>query len=343
MTQLLFKLAYYLQDNGYRTFGGPVNLEQNLSMKSIKKARSVLQDCKKQGIKIITLDDPEYPENLRMIPDCPPVIFVKGSLLPRDRIAVAVVGTRKPSSLGRAIAGEIAGDIARAGVTIVSGLAYGIDASVHKAAVEAGGRTVACLGQGVDHIYPKANSMLYEKIPLSGALLSEYLPGTEPKPWHFPKRNRLISGMSLGVVVVEAAEKSGALITADWALKHGRAVMAVPGSVKSIASRGANRLIQDGAYLVTCAEDVLSFLRKDNEYVPKLNFQETRVKMTLEESLVLNSLREWGSIEDICDNLSQIPVHRVISILSSLEVKGIVKSLPGGKYTITSVGQRLSN
>ncbi len=298
--------------------------------------------CGGRGIDIITLDEPEYPENLRKVPDCPQVLFVKGSLLPRDRLAVAIVGTRKASALGKAIAQEISGDLAKAGMTVVSGLAYGIDASAHRAALDKGNRTIACLGNGLDVLYPKANWEIYDKIPSSGALISEYRPGTQPKPWHFPERNRLIAGLSLGVVVVEAGEKSGALITADWALKYGRPVMAVPGSIKSSLYRGANRLIQEGAYLVTCAEDVLSFLRKENEYVPEPGMQKAVETLTLEESLILGYLEEWECVDDICDNVNNMPVFKVVSILSSLEVRGLVISLPGGKYAVTTAGQKFA-
>ena len=298
--------------------------------------------AKKAGIKVISLDDPGYPENLREIDDGPRILFAKGDLLPSDRISVALVGTRQPTGVGRSIAAELATDLASLGVTIVSGLAYGIDASVHKAALKAGGRTIACLGQGVDKVYPKANWALYDEIPRAGALLSEYAPGTEPRPWHFPKRNRLISGLSLGVVVIEASNKSGALITADWGLRQGRPVMAVPGSIKSKVSQGSNRLIQEGAYLVTCAEDVLSFLRKDNEYIPEPRARALRQDVTLEEALVLDALGKSESIEGLCDSLSPVPVHRIISLLSSLEVKGLVTSLLNGKYVKTFAGQELN-
>ncbi len=307
----------------------------------VKRAKLIIGLCSEQNIKIITSEDPEYPEHLRRIPDCPQLLFVKGNLLPRDRISVAMVGTRKPTEAGKVVATELALELARAGVTIISGLAYGIDTCVHRAALAANGRTIACLGQGVDKVYPKANWELYTKIPMAGALLSEYLPGTSPRPWHFPARNRLISGLALGVVVIEAGQKSGALITANWALEQGRPVMAVPGNVKSYASKGANRLIQDGAYLVTDTEDVLSFLRRDYEYVPESGTHEFSQQVTLEESLVLESLIQRESIEDICENLGQLPVSKTIGLLSSLEIKGLVKSLPGGKYVITFAGQKL--
>jgi DNA processing protein len=336
--QLLQKLVAFLETRcrrNHKSTGKPACDDL------VQQAKRVLDVCQKQGISIISIDDPEYPENLRNVRDCPQLLFAKGRLTPGDRIAVAIVGTRNPTAVGQSVAAEIAADLAAAGVTIVSGLAYGIDACVHRAALNAKGRTIACLGQGVGFIYPKANWALYKEIPASGALLSEYLPGTEPKPWHFPQRNRLISGMSLGVVVVEAGLKSGALITADWALKQGRPVMCVPGSVKSAASQGTNRLIQEGAYLVTCAEDVLSFLRKDNEYVPETETLRAAQCVSLEESLVLSCLAHYESIEGICDNLNEIPVYRIMSLISSLEVKGYVKSVAGGKYVLTPAGQRL--
>jgi DNA processing protein len=335
LSQVFDRLVFYLEAH-YRREDKSMDFDNLLH-----QANCVLELCRAQGIKIVSVDDSEYPENLRNVRGCPELLFMKGCLTPGDRIAVAIVGTRNPTIVGQAVAAEIAADLAAAGVTIVSGLAYGIDACAHSAALNARGRTIACLGHGVDQVYPKANWALYREIAETGALLSEYLPGTGPRPWHFPERNRLISGLSLGVVVVEAGLKSGALITADWALKHGRPVMCVPGSVKSAASQGTNRLIQEGAYLVTCAEDVLSFLRKDNEYVPQPETGRSVQCVSLEESLVLNSLARYESVEDICDNLNEIPVYRTMSLLSALEVKGYVKSLAGGKYVLTPAGQKL--
>jgi DNA processing protein len=335
LTHVLHRLVDYLSTRSSR------NLPSLDEGHPVEQAKSLLELCQEQGINIVTLDDPEYPENLRKVRDCPELLFVKGCLTPGDRIAVAIVGTRNPTVVGQAVAAEIAADLAAAGVTIVSGLAYGIDACAHSAALNARGRTIACLGHGVDQVYPKANWALYREIPEAGALVSEYLPGTGPKPWHFPERNRLISGLSLGVVVVEAGLKSGALITADWALRQGRPVMCVPGSVKSAASQGTNRLIQEGAYLVTCAEDVLSFLRQDNEYVPQPETAGAIQSVSLEESLVLNCLARCEYIEDICDELNEIPVYRTMSLLSALEVRGYVRSLAGGKYLLTPAGQKL--
>jgi len=281
----------------------------------------------------LSLDSPDYPENLRAIPDPPPVLFVRGRTSPQDRVAVAIVGTRKPTPLGRKIAFEIARDLASSHVTIVSGLAYGIDAEAHKGALEAGGRTIACLGAGVDVIYPSSNAWLFKEIPQRGCLVSEYPPGTEPHPWYFPARNRLISGLSLGVLVVEAGEKSGALITADWALKQGRPVMAVPGSPKSSPSQGTNRLIQEGAYLVTSALDVLSFLKRENEYIPEIRQSLKSEELTLEEAFILETIREEVcTLDGILEKTKSIPIQKVLSLLTSMEVKGAIYRLPGGRY-----------
>lgn len=283
----------------------------------------------------VRVSDAEYPENLRVLPKAPACLFVQGELLPRDRLAVAIVGTRSPTEVGKVVTFEIARDVAAAGVTVVSGLAGGIDAQAHLGALEAGGRTIACLGTGVDVVYPRSNSRLFAEIPLHGALVSEYPPGTCPLPWRFPARNRVISGLSLGVLVVEAGVKSGALITADWALKQNRPVMAVPGSVKSRVSEGTNKLIQDGAYLATSAEDVLSFLGRETECLPGVPSARpgSALEMTLEESMVLEKVREDVLTADqIAGRLGPASPGKIIAILSSLEVKGMVQRVAGGKY-----------
>lgn len=303
----------------------------------LKTAEKILNQCDKLGIQVLTLEDPGYPENLRTIPDPPSVIFVKGEIIPSDRLSVAIVGTRKASSLGKAVAFEMAQDLAAAGVTVVSGLALGIDTSAHKGALSQGGRTVACLGGGLDVIYPRENGVLFKTIPESGALISQYPPGTKPLPWHFPARNRLISGMALGVVVVEAGKKSGALITCDWALKQGRPVMAVPGSVKSKNSCGTNKLIQEGAYLVTNAQDVLSFLRQENEYIPEYKQSLPIEKMSLEEAMLFETLKgEALSLDEISEKVTFFPIQKIISLVSSLELKGMARQISGGKYVFRS-------
>ena len=211
----------------------------------------------KAGVQVLTWPSPDYPERLKNIYHPPPTLYLKGSLIPADEWAVAVVGTRRATVYGKEAARHIAGELARAGVTVVSGLARGIDAVAHQAALDAGGRTVAVLGCGVDVAYPTQNRRLMQRILEQGAVLSEYTLGTPPEARNFPPRNRIISGLSLGVLVTEAGTRSGALITVDFAAEQGRDVFAVPGSVLNKGSKGTNALIQDGAKVVLGPEDIL--------------------------------------------------------------------------------------
>jgi DNA processing protein len=208
----------------------------------------------------LTRDDVEYPAHLRGLPDAPDTLHVRGALAERDALAIAVVGSRRATPYGLEVAETLAADLAARGVTIVSGLARGIDTAAHRGALRVGGRTVAVLGSGVDVVYPPENGRLAEEIATRGALLSQFAPGTPPLPHHFPTRNAVIAGLSLAVVVVEAAERSGSLITARLAAELGREVLAVPGRVTAAESRGANRLIQDGAALALGWEDVVAAL-----------------------------------------------------------------------------------
>ncbi len=208
------------------------------------------------GIKMIPFTDSEYPSVLRTIPDPPVALFVLGTLLKDDWKSIGIVGSRRASPYGRHVAAELAFGLVKRGFTIVSGLALGADAAAHEGALKAAGRTIAVLGSGVDIIYPKENYDLYEKISATGAIVSEYIPGSAPNKNHFPQRNRIISGLSLGTVVVEAPEKSGALITATHAIEQGREVFAVPGSINSIQSRGTHNLLRDGATLVESAAQI---------------------------------------------------------------------------------------
>lgn len=285
--------------------------------------------------RIVSPGHEDYPENLMRLPDPPEGLYVAGSIVPQDRVAVAIVGTRYPTPVGKLVAQEMAEDMASAGVTVVSGLARGIDGIAHRAAIRAGGRTIACLGCGIDVVYPRENEDLFRDIPVSGAILSEYGDGTKPLKHHFPRRNRLIAGLSLGVVVVEAGLRSGALNTAAWALHYGIPVMAVPGSARSPKSAGTNRLIQEGAYLVTSAQDVLSFLGRESECIPVSRGSPERhgSEHTLEESAVLQELRaEPLSADDLCERLAGISAGRVAALLARLEMKGAVLRTPAGKF-----------
>src|SRR5512136_1948171 len=208
------------------------------------------------GAKIVTWDDGDYAPQLKSIAAPPPVLYVKGAFAPADQWAIAVVGTRRATAYGREVTRSLVSDLARSGVTIVSGLARGIDAAAHEAALEAGGRTLAVLGHGIDYIYPPEHRKLAEQIVERGALVTDYPVGTAPEGKNFPPRNRIISGLSLGVLVVEGDKPSGARITADFALEQGRDVFAVPGNILQHSSRLPNMLIQEGAMPVLQVEDI---------------------------------------------------------------------------------------
>lgn len=222
---------------------------------------AVMERMSRGGVRITVPTDDRYPVLLGEIAAPPPVLYYRGELLETDRLAVAIVGTRRVTAYGREMAARIAGDLARNGVTIVSGLARGVDGIAHQAALDAGGRTIAVLGSGIDRIYPPEHRLLAERIAEQGAVLSDYLPETPPDGVNFPPRNRIISGLSLGVVVIEAPDRSGALITVDFAADQGREIFAVPGPANAANSSGCNRLIRDGGRLVRSADDILEDLQ----------------------------------------------------------------------------------
>ena len=299
----------------------------------------MLQQVDALGATMLTLDDPDYPALLRELPDSPPVLYVKGTLADADQWAVAFVGTRRATVYGRDMTYQLVTSLVSAGITIVSGLALGIDAAAHKAALEAGGRTIAVLGCGIDRVYPPEHRKLAAAITESGALISEFSPGTPPEAKNFPVRNRIISGLSLGVVVVEAPAGSGALLTADQAAEQGRDVFAVPGNVTSKSSLGANQLIQSGAKLVISAEDILDELNLTRTTV------ETRVQVRAiapsdptEAALADFLTDEPLHIDDLCQR-SGLPITQVSSTLALMELKGMVRRLEGMQYTLPRGGE----
>lgn len=289
-----------------------------------------LDACRRLGLRVITWDDPDYPERLRVIDYPPAVLFVKGNLLAVQTWSVAVVGTRRPTYYGAQVARTLSRDLAASGVTVVSGLAVGIDTEAHLGALDAGGWTVAVLGSGLDQVYPPKNEALARRIAESGALVSEFPPGTPPAPQNFPIRNRIISGLSLGVVVVEAGENSGALITAGYAADQGREVFAVPGPITSPQSRGTNRLIQDGAGLVTGADDVLEALK-----LARLNQQLELRQAAPETELELILVKLLDHTPTHIDDLvrqAERPAGEVGATLALLELKGLVRHIGGQFY-----------
>jgi DNA processing protein len=227
-----------------------------------ERARRAIADGEARGFGLVVRGEPDYPALLERIPDPPPVLWARGSVTASEP-AVAIVGSRVASPHGLEMGFRLGRDLARAGILVVSGLARGIDAAAHTGALRAGGRTAAVLGCGVDIAYPAEHDRLAQEIAASGSVMSEFAPGTPPSGWHFPRRNRIISGLSLGVVIVEAAHHSGSLITARCALDQGRSVMAVPGPVLSGRNRGAHALLRDGATMVEEASDVIEALRAD--------------------------------------------------------------------------------
>jgi len=289
------------------------------------------------GISFVCHTDPAYPENLLQIFDPPPVVFVRGSFKSTDKLAVAVVGSRKPSPYGLTVAEKLAKDLAAVGITVVSGMARGIDTAGHKGALAGEGRTIAVLGCGPDVVYPRENYRLMEKIIENGAVVSEFPPGTSPEPWHFPVRNRIISGLSQGTVVVEAAEKSGALITADFALEQGRDVMAVPGNVVNPLTRGPHRLIKQGARLVEGTGDIIDELGLEKIF-PIPAAAQSGLKMSgAEEALYRLLSLDPVSLDELIGRSGLLP-QKAMAALMYLEIKGLAKQMPGRFYIRTGRG-----
>jgi len=307
--------------------------------------RSEVARAAQLGVRFLTLEDAEYPASLRAIHDPPLALSLRGALQAADAVAVGIVGARRASAYGLACAERLAHDLALRGITVVSGLARGIDAAAHRGALRAGGRTVAVLGSGLARLYPPEHESLAAQIAQRGAVLSEYPIDARPLPAHFPRRNRLISGLSLGIIVVEAAQRSGALITADCALEQGREVFAVPGPMTAVTSQGTHQLLKQGARLVTCVEDVLEELRltpmpsatqtAGQEQPPALAPQPEHSPAQLPEPercvLACVSAREPQHIDAIAAH-SGVGMPAVSSILLQLELKRLIQQLPGKQF-----------
>ncbi len=291
-----------------------------------------LRRVEQSGAQVLTWDDPAYPRNLLNIAQPPPVLFVKGSLLPADEWAVALVGTRHASTYGREVARELASGLAASGVTVVSGLARGVDVTAHRAALEAGGRTIAVLGSGIDNIYPPEHQGVAESIAQAGAVVSDYALGTPPEAANFPPRNRLISGLSKGVVIVEAGEVSGALITADFAAEQGRDVFAVPGNIHQRTSLGTNQLIQQGAKMVTGVADILEELNL--ALVTEQRTARAALPADATEQRLLACLSaEPVHIDDLGVQMG-LPIAQVSGALALMELKGMVRQVGGMNYVV---------
>lgn len=333
-----------------------------LDRKSLAAAERILEDCRRLGLRILTFQDAEYPNRLRNIYDPPFLLYVRGSLPPVDEEAViAVVGTRTCTPYGETCGEKLGYGLARGGAVVVSGLARGVDAAATRGALRAGGVAIGVVGGGVDVVYPPEHRYLYEDVAAAGALLSEYPPGSEPDRTHFPARNRIMSGLAVATVVVEAPLRSGALITANTALEQGRDLFAVPGPIDAPASAGCNRILRDGGTIVTEARDVLEHyvgrfpdklrLEEAREEPETLGYQARRERaeapkaappslsvsgsgLTDDQIALLRALSdEEPRLADDLIEETGIPARRVLSALTLLELDGHVAQHTGKRYT----------
>lgn len=339
-----------------------------LEDKDLRRAEEILEVCERQDYRILTIADAAYPRRLRNIFDPPILLYCRGRLpLMDEEAAIAVVGTRSYTPYGALCAGKLGGQLAAGGAVIVTGLAYGIDSLAARAALRNGGRVLGVLGCGLDVVYPRGSEELYEDVAAAGALITEYAPGTLPLSGNFPVRNRILSGLSVAVLVVEAPERSGALITAGTALEQGREVFAVPGPIDAPGSVGCNRLLRDGAGLVSDGWDLLreyaerfpGKLRREaarrevpetpgyerREQQREAQRRETRklpprldpqgAELTDDQIVLLRTLTEEPMLVDDLVEASGIPVRRVLSALTMLEIDGYVSQAPGKRYART--------
>lgn len=298
---------------------------------ALEKERRVIET---RGFTLIRLGDEAYPQPLAAIHAAPPILYLRGAMRMEDRVAIGIVGSRKATSYGVAMAEQISEELARRGVTIVSGMARGIDAAAHRGALEAGGRTIAVLGCGLGVTYPPEHGELSDRISENGALVSEFPVFAPPKPDHFPRRNRIISGLSLGVVVVEAGIESGALITANYALEQGREVFAVPGQATARYSRGCHQLIKAGAKLTEGWEDIWEEIEPQVGLPMSVGARVVGVGPPLDEDeILIADVLEAGPLQiDELIGRTQLPAGQMASLLLSLMLKGVIEELPGKSF-----------
>jgi DNA processing protein len=327
--------AWQASESDFRHAG----LDEKLARKICAERRNIDPDKEfeklaKEKITLMTAEDKTYPKLLKEIYDPPAVLYVRGAFKPQDDFSLAAIGTRKPTSYGIQVVSHLARDLSSAGLTIVSGLALGIDTLAHKACLETRGRTIAVIGSGLDKnsIYPSSNRKLADLIAENGAVISEYPIGTEAMPYHFPARNRIISGLSLGVLVIEAAEKSGTFLTANHALGQNRQVFAVPGPIYSPSSVGPNNLIKIGAKLVCNIQDILEELNLVS-ITEQIEAKEI-IPDTEEEALILKLLSHEPIHIDKIVIETKLDTATVSSTLTLMEMKGKAKNLGGMQYVI---------
>lgn len=308
----------------------PKLAESVVRMRASVDLEKIWSQIEQQGIQILTWEDELYPPRLKEIEQPPPVVYVRGEITLEDHFAVAIVGTRRITPYGRQITEELASFLAGQGITIVSGLARGVDAVAHTAALKAGGRTIAVLGSGVDKVYPPEHLQTAEHIMKQGAVVSDYAVGTPPESANFPPRNRIISGLSMATVVIEAGETSGALITAEFAAEQGREVFAVPGSILAPQSKGTNKLIQQGAHPLLSPQDLMQALNLTRTG----EFQAARKVLPKDalEAQLLSALGAEPVHVDEIRNATGLPIEKVSATLTLMELKGMVRQVGGMNY-----------
>ncbi len=311
-------------------------VDEFISFRNELDLNKLIEITEKENIKIITLQDKNYPKLLSEIHNPPPIIYYKGNIDLNNDFLLSIVGTRKYSQYGKQAASEISLELAKNKITIVSGMALGIDSISHHSCLEAGGKTIAVLGSGLDYqsIYPSSNRGLAEKIiDFGGAIISEFPPGTKPLKYHFPQRNRIISGLSLGTIVIEAGIKSGSLITAYLALEQNREVFALPGSIYSPNSAGTNKLIKQGARPITSIQDILDTLNF-NEIAKEIKPKKIIGENDIEQKIIDNLSYEAIHIDEIA-RLTKLDTSTINSTLIIMEMKGMVKNLGGMQYVLS--------
>lgn len=312
---------------------GPKTSAAITKAKNSDEPESELEACRQKQITLLSRLDDAYPKSLREICDPPILLYTRGELQPADTLAVAIVGSRRCTHYGRQQAERIAGGLARAGVTVISGMARGIDASAHRGALDAGGRTIAVCAPGLNYIYPPEHKDLANEITSSGAIVTESPLNRGPVPGLFPQRNRIISGMSLGVIIVEAARTSGALHTARHAMEQGRDVFAVPGRIDQRESEGCHDLIRDGAQLIRGVDDVLESLGPLAHPVQTSSSEVVHspreLSLTDQERLILNLVTKDPQLVDAIIDAADIEPSRVMATLTMLEMKRLIQRLPG--------------
>lgn len=314
-------------------------IENLTKVRSQVNLEQIWQRMVSSGITALTWDDENYPRMLKEIDQPPPIVYQKGEILPEDETAVAIVGTRRVTAYGRGVTEDLAAFLARNRITVISGLARGVDAIAHKSALRAGGRSIAVLGSGVDRIYPPENQQLAAEIAESGAVVSDYPPGTAPESNNFPPRNRIISGLSLAVVVVEAGETSGALITASFAANQNRDVLAVPGNITSPNSKGTNMLILNGARPLLNPEDVLEVLNL--EQVNTRRMARKLLPADATEAQIIDVIGEGTLSMDEISFLTGLPIEIVSATLAMMELKGLVRN--SGTMTFMAIHEDTGN